>query len=203
MNKKIITGSIIAIALALLPQATFAHVVVKPNEVKPGAFQTFTVSVPNEKDASTTALKVEIPAGLKHVTPSVKPGWHITVEKEGEGEEASVKAISWTAGMIPAGLRDDFTFSAQVPAEATTLKWKAYQTYESGTVSWDLEENQQPKTADGRPDFSTAGPLSTTKVATESIPANTAEQTANRAFYIALASVLISLGALFLATRKK
>jgi len=203
MSKKIVVGSIIAIAIALLPQATFAHVIVKPNEAKPGAFQTFTVSVPNEKDTPTTALKLEIPAGLQHVTPTVKPGWQVAVEKEGEGETATVKAISWTGGVVPAGLRDDFTFSAQVPSEATTLKWKAYQTYESGIVSWNLEEGQQPKTTDGKPDFSTAGPLSTTKVATESAPpVNQAEQTASRAFYVAVASVLISLCALFLATRK-
>jgi uncharacterized protein YcnI len=203
MSKKIIAGSIVAIAIALLPQATFAHVVVKPNETKPGAFQTFTVSVPNEKSAPTTALKLEVPAGLKHVTPTVKTGWQVVVEKEGEGEAATVKAISWTGGIVPAGLRDDFTFSAQVPSEATTLKWKAYQTYESGVVSWDLEENQQPTTADGKPDFSTAGPLSTTKVAPDTTPLNSAEQTANRSFYVAVAGILISLGALFLATRKK
>lgn len=204
MNKKIITGSIIALAVALLPQAAFAHVVVKPNEVKPGAFQTFTISVPNEKSTPTTALKLEVPTGLKHVAPTVKPGWQVAVEKEGEGESATITTISWTGGLVPAGLRDDFTFSAQVPSEATTLKWKAYQTYESGVVSWNLEENQQPKTADGKPDFSTTGPLSTTKVAAESAPINNvAEQTANRAFYLAIASVLISLGALFQATRKK
>ena len=202
MNKKVITsGIIVAIAVSLLPQATFAHVVVKPNEVKPGAFQTFTVSVPNEKDTPTTALKLEVPAGLKHVTPTVKPGWQIALEKE--GESATVKTISWTGGAVPAGLRDDFTFSAQVPSEATTLQWKAHQTYESGIVSWDLEEGQQPTTADGKPDFSTAGPLSTTKVTTEATPPNPAEQTANRAFYVAVAGILISLSSLFLATRKK
>src|SRR5690349_12274994 len=203
MNKKIITASIIALLLALLPQATFAHVVVKPNELKPGAFQTFTISVPNEKDTPTTALKLEIPAGLKHVTPTVKPGWHITVEKEGEGEAATIKAISWTGGTISAGLRDDFTFSAQAPTEGTVLKWKAYQSYGSDVVSWNLEENEQPKTADGKPDFSTSGPLSTTKVAVEASPINPAEQTANRALYIAIAGTLIGIGALFLATRKK
>lgn len=206
MSKKIITGSIIALALALSPHTTFAHVVVKPNEVSAGAFQTFKVSVPNEKDTATTALKLEIPAELKHITPTVKPGWQIHVEKEGEGEGESeiVKAILWTGGTIPQGLRDDFTFSAQAPAQAGTLKWKAYQTYESSVVSWNLEENQQPKTADGKPDFSTLGPLSTTKVSTEGNPVNVspAEQTANRALYMAVASVLISLGALFLATRK-
>lgn len=204
MNKRVVTGSIIALAVALLPQMAFAHVVVKPNEVKPGAFQNFTVSVPNEKDTPTTALKLEIPAGLKHVTPTVKQGWQINVEKEGDGEEATVKAISWSGGLVPAGLRDDFTFSAQVPSESTTLKWKAYQTYTSGTVSWNLEENEQPKTADGKPDFSTSGPLSKTKVAAEATtPISSAEQTANRALYIGVAGALISLVALFLATRKK
>lgn len=202
MSKKIVVGSFVALALALLPQATYAHVVVKPGEVKPGSFQTFTVGVPNEKGVPTTALKLEIPSELKHITPTVKPGWHIAVEKEGEGETATVKAIVWTGGTIPAGLRDDFTFSAQAPSEPGTLKWKAYQTYESGVVSWDLEENEQPKKADGSPDFSSAGPLSTTKVtAGEANTQNISQQTAARAFYAAVAGVVIALAALFVATR--
>lgn len=193
--------SLVISLAALLPTPALAHVVVKPGEVKSGAFHTFTISVPNEKDTPTIAIKLEIPASLKHVTPTVKPGWQVALEKE--DETATVKAISWTGGSIPADLRDDFTFSAQVPAQASTLQWKAYQTYETGVVSWNLQENEQPKNAEGKPDFSSAGPFSTTKVvAGPEETVNPAQPTADRALYLAIASVIISLVAVFLATRK-
>jgi uncharacterized protein YcnI len=35
--------------------------VVKPNEVKVAAFQTFTMGVPNEKEIPTTAIRLVIP----------------------------------------------------------------------------------------------------------------------------------------------
>jgi len=123
---KIVSISLLSL---LLVSPALAHVVVKPNQVGVGAFQTFTVGVPNEKDVPVTALRLLIPSGLSSVSPTVKPGWKIQVTKS---------EIIWTGGIIPAGERDDFTFSAQVPAEPTTLQWKAYQTYQGGeVVSWD------------------------------------------------------------------
>jgi uncharacterized protein YcnI len=135
---------------ALTPQA-FAHVVVKPNTVAAAAFQTFTTSVPNEKDNPTIGLRLIIPTGLKSISPNVKPGWTISVKKEGD----VVTEIEWTEGSIPAGQRDDFLFSAQAPAEETTLVWKAFQTYEDGeVVAWDhdaKESTHDEKMEDDKP----------------------------------------------------
>jgi uncharacterized protein YcnI len=115
-----------------------AHVVVKPAEVETATFQTFTTSVPSELKSPTVKVRVVVPGGVKHVTPTVKPGWTISEVKDGEGENAIVKEITWSGGEIPSGQRDEFSFSAQVPAAATTLQWKAYQTYGDGTeVAWD------------------------------------------------------------------
>ena len=142
--KKIAKLNLILLAgLFLTASSALAHVVVHPNEVGVGAFQTFTVGVPNEKDNPTIALRLLIPEGLGSVSPNVKPGWKIDIKKTGDGDNAKVTEIDWTAGSIPAGERDDFLFSAQVPAQASTLSWLAYQTYQNGeVVSWD----QQPKT---------------------------------------------------------
>jgi uncharacterized protein YcnI len=115
-----------------------AHVVVKPAQVGVGTFQTFTTGVPNEKDLATVAVKVLIPDGLESVSPTVKQGWKIDVAKQGTGDDTRVTEISWTEGSIPTGQRDDFTFSARVPANETQLNWKAYQTYSDGSVvAWD------------------------------------------------------------------
>lgn len=128
-----------------------AHVVVKPAEVGIGTFQTFTVGVPNEKENPTVGIRLEIPNGLNYVTPNVKSGWKVDTKKTGKGDEAAVTEIMWTGGEVPAGQRDDFAFSTQVPSEETTVIWKAYQTYQDGTVvewihepSADHEESDPP-----------------------------------------------------------
>jgi uncharacterized protein YcnI len=117
-----------------------AHVVVKPAQVETAAFQSFTTGVPNEKSVPTTKVRLVIPEGLGHVMPNVKPGWTVETVKEGTGDDTVVKEIIWSGGQVPAGQRDDFVFSAQAPESATTLQWKAYQTYADGEeVAWDQE----------------------------------------------------------------
>jgi uncharacterized protein YcnI len=158
--KKVLLSLISAITILAVPVTTYAHVVVKPAEVAPGAFQTFTTGVPNEKDVPVTGLRVVIPEGVMHVSPNVKPGWQIKITKSGDGEDAKVTEIEWTGGSIPAGQRDDFVFSAQAPATASTINWKAYQTYQDGTVvAWDKD----PAAAKDSDESST--PYSQTKVA--------------------------------------
>lgn len=172
-----------------------AHVVVKPAEVAPAQFQTFTVGVPNEKDLPTTQVKLVISDGVEHVTPTSKPGWQISMDKDG----GAVKSITWQGGAINAGLRDDFTFSAKVPAQQTDLQWKAYQTYSDGTVvAWDQSDHNDSHD-------SGAGPFSVTKVvaATNEEPDDNSRVVAERAMYISIASVIVSLGAVFFATRKR
>lgn len=204
IKKTIISTSVIA-SLLLSVTPAFAHVVVRPNQVGVAAFQTFTTGVPNEKEIPTTGLRVVIPEGLKYVSPNVKPGWTIEVKKSGEGEAAVVTEIIWTGGSIPAGQRDDFMFSAQAPAEETTLTWKAYQTYENGEiVSWDQEPSKDHDNHDVKP-------YSETKVvndlATE--PAGQTEQkTASMTSndlptMLSIVAIILSAGALYLATRKK
>jgi uncharacterized protein YcnI len=191
-----------------------AHVTVKPGEAVTGAFMTFNVGVPVEKNLPTTAVKLEIPAGLGHVMPTVKPGWTIQTEKEGTGEEAVVKSITWSGNEIGAGYRDDFTFSAKTPDKPVELQWKAYQTYSDGSVvDWNLTDDEQPKNADGSPDFSKSGPFSVTKVVSENAAdaaakhahdnAHEAQVTADRALYAGIGGIVVGLVAVFLVTRKK
>lgn len=121
--------TIIIALLLLIATTASAHVSVKPAQVGIASYQTFTVSVPVEKNIPTTAIRLVIPVGLESVTPYVKPGWKIT----SDGKE-----LVWSGGSIPAGHRDDFLFSAKTPAVEATLVWKAYQTYADGTiVAWD------------------------------------------------------------------
>jgi uncharacterized protein YcnI len=204
VSKKFIAVALAGIAvLVAIPATASAHVVVHPEQVEVAQFQTFTVAVPNEKDVAVTEIRLTVPEGLQSVAPTVKPGWQINTEKSGN----AVTEIVWTAGSIPAGQRDDFTFSAQSPAKATELDWKAYQTYEDGTVvSWD----QAPSAAghdDDDDESSDKGPYSQTEVVNDLAAANTAQKDNGNnqtgAYIIAIIALAMSLLALTLKTRRK
>jgi len=166
MNKKLLIGAALAAILGS-GQAASAHVVVRPNEVGIGQRLNFVVSVPTEEDTPTIQVRLVIPEGVRSVRPNVKPGWTISVKREGEGESERVTEITWSGGRIPAEQRDEFIFSAQAPVEPTTLAWKAYQTYGSGNiVSWNTDpkvvEEHAPK--EGEHDDQAPKPWSETRV---------------------------------------
>lgn len=188
--KLAVVGVLASVLFAAAPVATFAHVVVKPGEAVTGAYQTFTTSVPNEKDIPTVGLRVVIPESIDSVTPTVKPGWEIQTKKSGE----RVTEITWTGGSIPAEMRDEFTFSAHLPSEAGDIHWKAYQTYQDGTVvSWD----QAPSTdAHGHGEDENKGPYSTTVVTAEA-ESESADGTSLLVVYVvAVSAFVLSLFAL-------
>lgn len=208
----ILVGAVAYALVAVVP--ALAHVTVKPGEVATATYQVFTVSVPNEKDVSTTSVKLLIPEDITSVTPTKKPGWNITTEKSGSGDDSRDTAISWTDGDIADGLRDEFTFSAKTPSSPTELKWKAYQTYADGTVvSWDQEQNGDGH-GQGEPN---TGPFSVTNVTANPVNSDTndaadpmvsqrianAQVSADRALYVGVISITVGLVAVFLATRKK
>jgi uncharacterized protein YcnI len=199
----------VATALIGTSGVASAHVAVKPAEVLTAGFQTFVMGVPNEKDQPTTSLKLLIPQGLAHVSPTQKAGWNIIVEKEGNGEDMAVKSITWGGGSIDVGMRDDFTFSAQVPDKTTELPWKAYQTYADGTVvSWDKAGNENHDD-----DASNSGPFSVTKVVSETSQDGElrkaeqavadAKKRANQAFVFAISGLAVGLAGFSLASRKR
>jgi uncharacterized protein YcnI len=205
MHTRIFTSILTFLLFFSIAPFAFAHVVVKPQQVGVATFQAFTVGVPSEKDVPTTQVRLLIPEGVNYVTPNVKPGWTIDIKKMGEDEEAKVTEITWTGGEIPGGLRDEFSFSAQSPANPTTVIWKAYQTYADGeTVAWDTD----PKTisshedSDGDEDHETTHPYSETEVINDLVKTpvkttNAEGTTINNALtigYIALALAAISLG---------
>lgn len=210
MNKLVLTGLVISVAALTFSTTASAHVVVKPAEVTTASFQTFTIGVPNEKSIPTTTIKLLIPEGLKHVSPTQKAGWNISAEKEGTGEAAVITSITWSGGTVGAGFRDEFTFSGQVPETTAELQWKAYQTYSDGTiVSWDKVSHGD----DHESEDPNSGPLSVTEVVTQTAQdtaiakteqaAAEAKKTTSRSLYVAIAGVVVGLTGVFLATRKK
>lgn len=188
------TGLVITFTSVIISTSALAHVTVKPTEAAPASYQTFTVSVPNEKAQPTTRLKLLIPSGVDNITPTQKPGWTIDTEKN---TNDTVTSITWSGNNIDEGLRDDFTFSAKLPVTPGAIEWKAYQTYADGTVvAWD-----QPESNEGHSEKD-KGPFSVTAVKEPMNTVRENDQASDTSFYIAVAALLIALASVFFSTRK-
>ncbi len=132
MKKYIFT--LVAVLSLTLTSVVFAHSTVSPSQTATSKYETFTLSVPTEKEVPTVGIRLLVPDGVDRVTPFVKPGWKINVGKDGD----KVTQIEWTGGAVPAGQKDIFQFTARTSATDTTLIWKVYQTYQGGeVVAWD------------------------------------------------------------------
>lgn len=139
-------------AIGLGTTAAFAHVTVSSPSAVKGGYATVTIKVPTESDtASTTALKLQLPADAPLASVSVQPkaGWTYQVIKSqldkplaGEGGQITetVSEIDWTAteGGIKPGEFDTFVISVgALPKDKDSLTFKAIQTYSDGSViSW-------------------------------------------------------------------
>lgn len=208
--RKVTTIGASALAVTLVLHTTaFAHVTVKPAEVVVAGYQTFTVSVPNEKTMPTVSVKVLIPEPIASATPTQKSGWEIVKETTGTGEAVVTTSLTWQGGSIADGTRDEFTFSAKVPEKTGELQWKAYQTYADGTVvAWDKATEGGHGEGDAN-----SGPFSVTKIVSESAQttatqkadqaAADAKTTSERSLYVGIAALALSIVGIFLVTRKK
>lgn len=161
IKKTFIFSSLLAASL-IITSPVFAHAVVKPDQAGVGSSQEFSLGFGVEKDIPTTSIRLVIPEGVTNVTPYQKTGWTINVKREGEGEEAKITEITWSGSVSP-GLREQFPFRAQVPAQEGNLVWKIYQTYQDGSVqSWDQEPGISSSHSEDQD--SGKGPASQTKV---------------------------------------
>lgn len=153
--KKLSMGACAAAVIVMSAVPAFAHVTVQPSEAKADSFSRFVVRVPNERDdAATTKIEVQLPP-LAFVSFEDKDGWKRDVETgefaepiDAFGQEITegVLKVTWSGGAIDAGEFAEFGFSAKMPAEETSLEFKAIQTYDSGeVVEWTgAEDSESP-----------------------------------------------------------
>ena len=108
----------------------WAHVVVSPEEVAAGDYETLTVSVPTEKEVPTTEVRVEVPDGFVLSGVQPVPGWEYGFEEDG----GLITAVRWSGGEIGPREFQQFLVQAQAPEEPGGYSWRAIQTYEDGSV---------------------------------------------------------------------
>ncbi|EUJ24408.1 hypothetical protein PGRAN_00770 [Listeria grandensis FSL F6-0971] len=135
--KKWMTGLLTGAMLVISPVLASAHVTVAPTESTTGAWETYTVKVPVEKDSPTMKLVIKIPTGVAFQSYEPVPGWNVVVNK-------TDNTVTWTAtaGGIKNGQFQRFSFVAQNPDKAETVDWNAYQYYQDGSiVEWTGNED--------------------------------------------------------------
>jgi uncharacterized protein YcnI len=103
---------------------------VSPEKVTAGDYETLTVSVPTEKEIPTTKIRVEVPEGFLLSGVQPVPGWEHAFEEDG----GVVTAVTFSSGEIRPREFQQFLLQAQAPEEPGEYPWKAFQTYEDGSV---------------------------------------------------------------------
>jgi uncharacterized protein YcnI len=135
MRKIGMTAFALLLSLWLFVGIASAHVVVYPQQTTQGAYEKFAVRVPSEKP-NTNTVKVEVrfnPAEVAISRFEPKPGWTYQVTKDATG---AITNVVWTAqgdGLTPTDFTE-FNMQGKVADKATTITWKAYQTYKDGSV---------------------------------------------------------------------
>src|SRR5919112_4066596 len=126
----VVSGVLGVGAMLAVSAPAWAHVVVSPEEVRAGDYETLTVSVPTEKEIPTTEIRIEVPEGFLLSGVQPVPGWEYGFEEDG----GVVKAVTFSGGEIRPREFHQFLVRAQAPEEPGEYPWKAIQTYEDGSV---------------------------------------------------------------------
>jgi LPXTG-motif cell wall-anchored protein len=187
-----------------------AHVTVKPSTSTTGAWETYTMKVPVEKDMPTTKVTLKIPKGVEFQQYEPIPGWTVSTEKDAAGKVTSVTWTTTGEGILP-GQFQQFTFVAKNPKDTGKANWDAYQYYKNGSiVEWTGDQGSQtphsiteiiaaPSTNEHGADHMdhTAAPEKNT----ESKYSSTGTQ--QTSLILSIVSAVLSLAALLVALRKK
>lgn len=112
-----------------------AHVTVNPTVAQTGAWQTYSIKIPSEKELPTTKITLKVPQGVAFKQYQPLSGWKITTEKNDSNE---VTSITWEVDGdnegILAGQFQQFNFVAQNPDAETEVAWDAFQYYSDGSI---------------------------------------------------------------------
>jgi uncharacterized protein YcnI len=128
------------LGLFLFSSVVSAHVTVVPQTSTTGAWETYTVKVPVEKNVATTKVTIKAPAGVEIKSYQPVPGWKYSDEKDANGIIKSFTFEATGEGILP-GQFQQFTFVGKNPENAAKAAWDAFQYYKDGSVvEWTGDE---------------------------------------------------------------
>jgi uncharacterized protein YcnI len=120
-----------------------AHVSVIPKSSTTGAWETYTVKVPVEKEVATTKFTLKMPAGIDFQSYQPVQGWNFSSQKGSDEKVTTITFESTGEGILP-GQFQQFVFVAKNPENAQKAAWDAYQYYKDGSiVEWTGDEGSK------------------------------------------------------------
>jgi uncharacterized protein YcnI len=128
------------VSLFFFSSLASAHVTVIPKTSTTGAWETYTLKVPVEKEVATTKVTIKAPQGVEIMSYQPVPGWTYSSEKDASGK---VKTFTFeaTGEGIQAGQFQQFVFVGKNPEKAAKAAWDAFQYYKDGSVvEWTGDE---------------------------------------------------------------
>ncbi|MEH7548930.1 MULTISPECIES: YcnI family copper-binding membrane protein [Bacillaceae] len=196
------------LGLFLFSSVASAHVTVMPKTSTTGAWETYTVKVPVEKEVPTTKFTLKAPAGVEIMSYQPVTGWNYTADKDTSGKVKSFTFEATGEGILP-GQFQQFTFVAKNPDKAADIAWDAFQYYKDGSiVEWTGDESAKTPhsitaivAGASTDDHHDQAATEDTKTV-ETKAANT-EQSNSLPLILSIVSVVLSLAALVFAIRKK
>jgi len=203
------------ISLFFFSSMASAHVTVMPNSSSLGAWETYTLKVPVEKDVATTKVTVKAPAGVEIMSYQPVPGWTYSSEKDASGK---VKTFTFeaTGEGIQSGQFQQFVFTAKNPDKATKAAWDSFQYYKDGSiVEWTGDEGSDAPhsvteivTATTKDDHSTQNAEHNDKTPAKNpektkVTEKKTETSNSLSLVLSGLAALLSFAALIIANRKK
>ncbi|WP_251551623.1 YcnI family protein [Neobacillus muris] len=193
----------------LFANAASAHVTVVPKTSTTGAWETYTVKVPVEKEVPTAKVTLKTPAGVEIESYQPVPGWTYSADKDASGKVKSITFEAEGEGLMP-GQFQQFSFVAKNPDSAGEIAWDAFQYYQDGSVvEWTGDEGAETphsitEILAGTSTDEHADDQGVTDN-TDNDAAKTAdeEQSNSLPLILSIVSVILSLAALVGAFRKK
>jgi uncharacterized protein YcnI len=137
-----VTGAAL-VAFLTMTSSAFAHASLSPAVAETGVLQQFTLAVPTEKEgATTTEIRLTVPAGVAIDSFEPEPGWKRAVSASGSGDAPTVNTITWSGGAVPTDEDSVFRFQATLTGGSKTYTFGVRQTYSDGSVvEWTGAEN--------------------------------------------------------------
>jgi uncharacterized protein YcnI len=215
MKKIMASFVVILAAFSLFTGIASAHVTVLPKETIQGSYEMFTVRVPSENETvPTTQVKVEFSPDVTISRFEPKPGWKYEVEKDSSG---TIISVTWTAenqGLTSTefGL---FNMQGKVADDATEIAFKAYQTYQDGSVvEWigapDSEKPASVTTVNPKPADTSDDHHGTTESKDETSTEQANEEavkesnnSSNAPLYVSIAALIAALVSLGISLKRR
>ncbi|WP_028391088.1 YcnI family copper-binding membrane protein [Bacillus cihuensis] len=218
MKKKLLTLMIVMIgAISLFTGVASAHVTVQPQETLQGKYEVFTVRVPSENETiPTMKIEVKFPTEVNITRFEPKSGWKYEVQKDASGKITSVIWTTEGKGLSSTEF-GQFNMQGKVADDANEIVWKAYQTYQDGSVvEWvgapDAEKPASvtvvnpadPSDGHGHLEKSTDTSSNDQKATEEKVNAEETKTSSNNVpLYLSIAALIVGLLALFISFKKR